>query len=323
MFGRKPALAIGALIGLSFSWAAGAQSLPVPPSQAGSALRLAQYDGPPGFDGPGPDGYGPPPGMEGPPPGYGRRSGYEAGPGFDGGPGYGGRPADGGGPGYDGEYRPRQRSAHAQGGGVQHVTYHGFRIDLSEAGGSRNLTSQIASMEHQIDLVDSVGLSMADLSLFRNFPIKITSTMHGGGHYSGGPVVTMGSLSASDRRPVLLHEFMHVYHRNRLAEGFQNPDIRAFYEQAKSSGGYPEGSYMLKDPAEFFAMTASCYLYGTVARPPFDRATIRTQQPDYYSYLARLFGPPHGSHSAGSVQSRLSNHGRGGYDRAPQEETYN
>jgi hypothetical protein len=42
---------------------------------------------------------------------------------------------------------------------------------------------------------------------------------------------------------------------------------------------------MLRNPGEFFAMTASAYLYGRIARPPCDRATVRAMQPYYYRYL--------------------------------------
>ena len=41
---------------------------------------------------------------------------------------------------------------------------------------------------------------------------------------------------------------------------------------------------------EFFAVTASLYLWGKVARPPHDRETLRAKQPYYYAWLGELFG---------------------------------
>ena len=129
------------------------------------------------------------------------------------------------------------------------------------------------------------------LRTLESFPIRVTASFVGrGSHYSGGSEVYLGSLAPNDDRPVLLHEYMHVLHFRRMPGGVRNPDIRHFYEEALARNLYPAGSYMLSNPAEFFAMTASCYLHGTVARPPYDRATIQAQQPDYYNYLAHLFG---------------------------------
>jgi hypothetical protein len=63
-----------------------------------------------------------------------------------------------------------------------------------------------------------------------------------------------------------------------------------FYERAKGIGSYPKDAYMLKNAAEFFAMTASAYLHGSVARPPYSREALMRAQPIYAQYLGRLFG---------------------------------
>jgi hypothetical protein len=47
---------------------------------------------------------------------------------------------------------------------------------------------------------------------------------------------------------------------------------------------------VLKNKAEFFAVTGSLYLSGYVARPPNDRETLRAKQPVYYAWLGILFG---------------------------------
>jgi hypothetical protein len=47
---------------------------------------------------------------------------------------------------------------------------------------------------------------------------------------------------------------------------------------------------VLSNAAEFYAVTASLFLYGSVARPPYNRQTLRAAQPDYYNYLIRMFG---------------------------------
>jgi hypothetical protein len=47
---------------------------------------------------------------------------------------------------------------------------------------------------------------------------------------------------------------------------------------------------MLKNVQEFFAVTASLYLWGNVDRPPHDRKTLRDKQPIYYQWLGDQFG---------------------------------
>lgn len=232
---------------------------------------MAQYDGPPmgpgGYDGPG---------------GYGYGGGYDMPPG----------PEEGFGPGGPG-YRPYSGRGHARSarsGPTRSLSYHGFRIELSGAPGGA-FESEVAAVEHQIDIVDSAGLSMSDLRLFRGMPIRTKNGGRGGpGHYGGGSTVEIGTLNASDSRPVLLHEYMHVLHAKRLPGGYSNSTIRHFYQEAVSNNLYEQGSFMLTNPGEFFAVTASCYLYGTVAREPYNRDAIRAKQPDYYAYLEQLFG---------------------------------
>ena len=41
---------------------------------------------------------------------------------------------------------------------------------------------------------------------------------------------------------------------------------------------------------EFFAVTASLYLWGNVDRPPNTREKLKAAQPVYYAWLGQLFG---------------------------------
>lgn len=232
-------------------------------SDAGFRPLPVQYDGPM-MGGPG----------DGMPPGYG--------PGMGSGPGMGQAPGMG-----------RRRSSRGPIGPF--ARYHGFRVDLGEAQGRIDVPSALAEVEHQIDIVDRSGVSASMLAGFRAVPIRISATFAGGSHYGGGPEVFLGSLRADDDRPVLLHEYMHVLEYRKLPGGFHNATVGGFYGEARAQGLYPAESYMMSNPAEFFAVTASCYLNGTVARDPYTRDAIRERQPDYYAYLSRLFGPRGGT----------------------------
>ena len=281
-----------ALCGLILTAATAAQAIEIPAAETApkAPLHTIQFDGPgyggPGYGGPGYGG----PGYDGP--GYGMPPG--GGQGY-GGPGPGG-PGSGG-PGYAGQgygqgmgqgSRLSEMRRRDSAGPHRYVGYHGFRIDVGGIEGVMDPTSATQSVEHQIDIVDRAGLSSSMLSLFRHYPIRVSASFAGGSHYIGGPQVVLGGASANDERPVLLHEYMHVLHANRL--GWRNATILRFYEEARSRGLYDQSSYMMSNHREFFAVTASCFLNGTVAREPYTREAIREKQPDLYAYLAHLFG---------------------------------
>ena len=166
------------------------------------------------------------------------------------------------------------------------VSYHGFRLVLTGPEGE----AELAAAEHQIDIVDSAGMSASNMRLFRGRPIEVSG--QGGSESKAGTSVVLGNLQGADSRPVLLHEYMHILHRSKIPGGFNNPTIEGFFEEARANNLYPGDSYMMANRREFFAVTASCFLYGTVERPPYNRETIRQQQPDYYAYLSHLFGRP-------------------------------
>ena len=72
--------------------------------------------------------------------------------------------------------------------------------------------------------------------------------------------------------------------------GYRNGDILTYFDRARSNGLYPRDAYVLKDVQEFFAVTASLYLWRHVDRPPFSREKLKAAQPVYYAWLGQLFG---------------------------------
>ena len=89
-------------------------------------------------------------------------------------------------------------------------------------------------------------------------------------------------------RPILLHEQLHAFHDQQLPSGFASADIEKFYQRGQTAG-WPPGSTMMSNHKEFFATTASEYLYGDIPRPPESRKQLRAKQPQYYQWLADLF----------------------------------
>jgi hypothetical protein len=95
-------------------------------------------------------------------------------------------------------------------------------------------------------------------------------------------------IDKNRERPVLLHEMLHAYHDHILPGGFGNPAIMSWFKQASEKKAYPADAYLMTNEKEFFAVTASVFLFGRDGSR--DRAQVKEAQPDYYRYLAWLFG---------------------------------
>lgn len=192
---------------------------------------------------------------------------------------------------------PRAMSDAASRSGDGSETYRGYRIEMAGDVPNAELAQRRRAAEHQVDLVEATVLDASTKAFLRRFPVVVQNGASAGSHYSGGDSITIAVADPGDDRPILLHEYMHVYHIRMLPDGKRNPDILTFYERAREGGFYPAGAYVLKNPGEFFAMTASVYLHGKLAREPFTREELRRKQPVYFGYLNRLFSSPRAASS--------------------------
>lgn len=163
--------------------------------------------------------------------------------------------------------------------------YHGYRFDTSGLFGRRDMAALLAAARQQVDIVEKVGLSEDTRHSFQARVIRLDEGAGGGGHFDRRGVA-VNLRPVSDDRPILLHEFMHAYQAERLPNGGRNAELRTFFARAHTSGMWPADAYMLTNINEFFAMTASVYLYGHADRPPFTRAAIEQKQPLYAKWLA-------------------------------------
>jgi hypothetical protein len=102
-------------------------------------------------------------------------------------------------------------------------------------------------------------------------------------------IVKLRPVVLDPQRPVMLHELLHAYHARLLPLGNENPDVLFYFGRAISEKLYPQDAYLLTNQNEFFAVTASVFLYGKETGPPFSRSNLKEKQPDYYSSLERLF----------------------------------
>jgi hypothetical protein len=106
-----------------------------------------------------------------------------------------------------------------------------------------------------------------------------------------GVVMFRPELMKYAEDPVMLHEFLHVYHARLMPGGYENRGIQGFFAQAKAKGLYEKDAYLMKNHKEFFAVTASIFLAGKDAvHEPNTRAKLKEKQPEYFKYLVGVFG---------------------------------
>lgn len=169
--------------------------------------------------------------------------------------------------------------------------YRGFTVDISAIKDSPDLTKTEASLTHQLDIVADCGAKSDVLAFFRAQQIVVKPGMSDTmGWFGTDKRVLINAAPMPPQEPIVLHELLHAFHRLELPDGFRDKDVLTYYVHAKEAHLYAPDSYLLKDPAEFFAVTASLYLWGHVDREPFDRETLREKQPYYYDWLGELFG---------------------------------
>lgn len=165
------------------------------------------------------------------------------------------------------------------------TSYRGHVIDWQGKMGSADI---VTSIERQIDLVESVQVSPEVMAFFRAQRIFINDDPEEISR-AGRRTFLARRVHPADN-PVLLHELIHRWTYERIPGGVNNPDLLRFYQAAKASGMFPAKAYMLSNPNEFLAMTASTVIHGRASRPPFTRDNVRTRLPELYAFIVRTFG---------------------------------
>lgn len=184
-------------------------------------------------------------------------------------------------------------------------------MDVTPITSAPNRDSLLQALRRQFDIVADLGLSGEIQQFFRSIPFVIDTVsfadpMFRGAFaaYCAGPGCKFLPQGATSRirivprvfavdDPVFLHELLHAFHDQRLPEGNGNPDVDRFYQTARAEHVWPENAYTLQNPREFFAGTASAYLFGRAgSRGTVSRQIIKDRLPAYYQWLATVFGPP-------------------------------
>ena len=99
-----------------------------------------------------------------------------------------------------------------------------------------------------------------------------------------------------------LHELAHAYHHRILPQGFDNPEIKAAFEKAKTSGLYDRveqrfgdgrsanvKAYAITSPQEYFAECSEAF-FSTNDFFPFTREQLVKHDPVMCELLTKLWG---------------------------------
>ena len=192
--------------------------------------------------------------------------------------------------------------AHAAGAQESHLTrYRDFAYDDSTIS-DPDIRERVAkTIKIRIDTIYAVGLPQEMIQFLQKVPIMYKVPVDRGfaGHYNPRTkTVTLCVLPPPKNgviKPtteiVLLHELLHAYHHQMLG-GFKNPVIIKFYKDAKTKHLFGPKYYGYNDSAEFFATTATGYLWASLAA----KEHLKQVQPEFYDYLKKLFGPDAGKY---------------------------
>ncbi len=169
-------------------------------------------------------------------------------------------------------------------------SYRGWQVNAGAAARGQRPDRSVRAIKAQIDIIEQLGLKPQVMNAWRALPIYADpSNGREVGRYTADRRIVLRVKRLDAKRPSLLHALLLAYQDQKLPGGFANPDIGRFRRQIADRHVWPKTAIMLENNGEFFAVTASAYLYGEITREPYTRADLKKTQPDYYQWLANLF----------------------------------
>ncbi len=165
---------------------------------------------------------------------------------------------------------------------------HGWHVDASRDS-HRPHDEVVAAITRQLEIVESRAIAQDILGFMRTVPIWTNPSRRDGltAHYDRAKGVDVRISDLDPKKPVVLHELLHAFHEQKL--GYDAADILRFFEQARASGAWPADAQMMADAREFFAVTSTVYLFGSIDVPPFTQGRMHQAQPEYWTWLGVMF----------------------------------
>ena len=175
--------------------------------------------------------------------------------------------------------------------------FQGFQVDMSQLNEPQQQFMAKVLVE-QIELIKNNKLPPILLAFMKTIPIVVEPGLPAGNppvlftvkSATGRGVIMASLIPVPSDKPVLLHEMLHAYDWNYWR--FGKPQVLAAYEQAVKQSLYPQwrNTQFLSDAKEFFAVTGTVYVTGSIKQAPFDCENLSQLQPEYVNFLALIFG---------------------------------
>ncbi len=171
--------------------------------------------------------------------------------------------------------------------------YHGWRVDASRDSHEPH-DAVVAAITRQLEIVERLAIAQDILGFMRTVPIWTNPSRRDGGpaHYERVKGIEVRVSDLDPKKPIVLHELLHAFHDQRLR--YDEADIVRFFEQSRASGAWPADAQLLADAREFFAVTSTVYLFGSIDIPPFTQGHLHQAQPEYWTWLGVMFDGFHG-----------------------------
>jgi hypothetical protein len=166
--------------------------------------------------------------------------------------------------------------------------YHGWHIDASKVS-DQPRDAVTSAVQKQIDGIETLGIAQDIVSFMRTVPLHANASRDGApAHYDRAKGVDFRVDALQPKKPVLLPELLRAFHEQKLKAN-DNTIIENAYQASRKSGVWPADAPMLRSAPDFFAATATVYLFGTVDTAPFSQARLHELQPEYWKWLGEVF----------------------------------
>jgi hypothetical protein len=183
--------------------------------------------------------------------------------------------------------------AMASASGSFEFDYHGWHVDASKVSDQPH-DAVVKAVQKQIDGIETLGFAQDIMSFMRTVPLHATAAHDGApAHYDQASGLDFRVDALDPKKPVLLHELLRAF-QDRKLKAEENTIIANAYQESRQSGRWPADAPMLKSPQDFFAATATVYLFGDIDTPPFSRGRLYSAQPEYWKWLGGVFDGFHG-----------------------------
>ena len=188
-------------------------------------------------------------------------------------------------------------------------SYHGFNFNCSQIYDFSQYQEVSKECIRQVAYIELIGLPKNTIDFFKSVPITLQPWYQmpnyaSGAYYGDSKSIVLcyndfcDNQKSGEKSPVFLHELLHVFHHQQIANGWDNPDIIKYFKEAQERHYYqlPHTknptfiNYLMTNEYEFFACTATAFLVDFELFQPFNRDNVFQHQPEYYHYLQNLFG---------------------------------